>query len=170
MPHHASLACQQKSFHESVVQRKQVEESTPALQLCLYPALVFPSFHHVSASHHCPVHLVRRFRSSRRCLLNHNQPWGKLDSCGYSMIGHTLNLRTRHKTNRQVTQMDGHFVPNMTFGAPVVTKIRSHVDRPTHLGGKGTFDCHMMIAEVSQPLHPLLHNADGRSSNPPSIG
>lgn len=43
--------------------------------------------------------------------------------------------------------MDGHFVPNMTFGAPVVTKIRSHVDRPTTAHGKGTFDCHMMIAE-----------------------
>lgn len=44
--------------------------------------------------------------------------------------------------------MDGHFVPNMTFGAPVVTKIRSHVDRPVGAYGKGTFDCHMMIAEV----------------------
>ncbi|KAJ4372144.1 RIBULOSE-phosphate 3-epimerase [Neocucurbitaria cava] len=43
--------------------------------------------------------------------------------------------------------MDGHFVPNMTFGAPVVTKIRSHVDRPATAHGKGTFDCHMMIAE-----------------------
>lgn len=43
--------------------------------------------------------------------------------------------------------MDGHFVPNITFGAPVVTKIRSHVDRPTAKHGKGTFDCHMMIAE-----------------------
>jgi len=43
--------------------------------------------------------------------------------------------------------MDGHFVPNMTFGAPVVTKIRPHVDRPQHPDGKGTFDCHMMIAE-----------------------
>jgi len=43
--------------------------------------------------------------------------------------------------------MDGHFVPNITFGAPVVTKIRSHVDRPTTASGKGTFDCHMMIAE-----------------------
>ena len=45
--------------------------------------------------------------------------------------------------------MDGHFVPNMTFGAPVVAKIRPHVARPDQLGGKGTFDCHMMIAEVS---------------------
>ncbi|SLM37697.1 ribulose-phosphate 3-epimerase [Lasallia pustulata] len=43
--------------------------------------------------------------------------------------------------------MDGHFVPNMTFGAPVVTKIRSHVERPRVADGKGTFDCHMMIAE-----------------------
>ncbi|KAK4039766.1 Ribulose-phosphate 3-epimerase-like protein [Parachaetomium inaequale] len=43
--------------------------------------------------------------------------------------------------------MDGHFVPNLTFGPPVVAKIRSHVDRPTEGHGKGTFDCHMMIAE-----------------------
>ena len=47
-----------------------------------------------------------------------------------------------------VDVMDGHFVPNMTFGAPVVTKIRSHVERPKTSYGKGTFDCHMMIAEV----------------------
>ena len=46
--------------------------------------------------------------------------------------------------------MDGHFVPNMTFGAPVVTKIRSCVERPSQKGGKGTFDCHMMIAEVCE--------------------
>lgn len=44
--------------------------------------------------------------------------------------------------------MDGHFVPNITFGAPVVTKIRSHVQKPTEKHGNGTFDCHMMIAEV----------------------
>ncbi|EEP76485.1 ribulose-phosphate 3-epimerase [Uncinocarpus reesii 1704] len=43
--------------------------------------------------------------------------------------------------------MDGHFVPNITFGAPVVSKIRSHVQKPASMGGKGTFDCHMMIAE-----------------------
>ncbi|KAL3427590.1 ribulose-phosphate 3 epimerase [Phlyctema vagabunda] len=43
--------------------------------------------------------------------------------------------------------MDGHFVPNITFGAPVVTKIRSHVTPPSAKHGKGTFDCHMMIAE-----------------------
>ena len=46
---------------------------------------------------------------------------------------------------RQLSQMQ---VPNITFGAPVVTKIRPHVQRPKAARGKGTFDCHMMIAEV----------------------
>jgi pentose-5-phosphate-3-epimerase len=58
--------------------------------------------------------------------------------------------------------MDGHFVPNMTFGAPVVTKIRPHVQKPTAAKGKGTFDCHMMIAEVgySEPfMLRLLHSS-----------
>ena len=45
--------------------------------------------------------------------------------------------------------MDGHFVPNITFGAPVVTKVRPHVVRPKAPKGNGTFDCHMMIAEVA---------------------
>jgi pentose-5-phosphate-3-epimerase len=44
--------------------------------------------------------------------------------------------------------MDGHFVPNMTFGPPVVAKIRERVERPAQGMGKGTFDCHMMISEV----------------------
>jgi ribulose-phosphate 3-epimerase len=43
--------------------------------------------------------------------------------------------------------MDGHFVPNITFGHPVVSKIRPHVHRPSHPKGKGTFDCHMMVSE-----------------------
>lgn len=53
------------------------------------------------------------------------------------------------ESNQSADIMDGHFVPNITFGAPVVTKIRSHVDKPTERHGKGTFDCHMMIAEVA---------------------
>ena len=52
--------------------------------------------------------------------------------------------------------MDGHFVPNMTFGAPVVSKIRPRVDRPSAPRGKGTFDCHMMIAEVGMCTRPPL--------------
>jgi len=43
--------------------------------------------------------------------------------------------------------MDGHFVPNLTFGPPVVTKIRSRIPKPSEPLGVRTFDCHMMIAE-----------------------
>ncbi len=61
--------------------------------------------------------------------------------------------------------MDGHFVPNMTFGAPVVTKIRPHVHKPSQPNGKGTFDCHMMIAEVSLFFqHPMPKSASSWDS------
>lgn len=61
--------------------------------------------------------------------------------------------------------MDGHFVPNMTFGAPVVTKIRPHVERPAGAYGRGTFDCHMMIAEVNNHFR---HNGDTKRFHHPS--
>ena len=38
-------------------------------------------------------------------------------------------------------------MPNITFGPPVVAKIRPHVAPPPQKLGRGTFDCHMMIAE-----------------------
>ena len=40
--------------------------------------------------------------------------------------------------------MDGHFVPNITFGPPVVAALRPHVEKP--------FDCHLMI----EPCDPFL--------------
>ncbi|HTR14040.1 MAG TPA: ribulose-phosphate 3-epimerase [Roseiarcus sp.] len=40
--------------------------------------------------------------------------------------------------------MDGHYVPNITFGPPVVAALRPHTDKP--------FDCHLMIA----PCDPYL--------------
>lgn len=43
--------------------------------------------------------------------------------------------------------MDGHFVPNITFGPPVVDKIRGRVQPPSEPLGQRTFDCHMMVAE-----------------------
>jgi ribulose-phosphate 3-epimerase len=40
--------------------------------------------------------------------------------------------------------MDGHFVPNITFGPPVVAALRGHSDK--------VFDCHLMI----EPADPYL--------------
>lgn len=39
-----------------------------------------------------------------------------------------------------VDVMDGHFVPNLTFGPPIIKRLRPHTDKP--------FDVHLMIAPV----------------------
>jgi len=48
--------------------------------------------------------------------------------------------------------MDGHFVPNITIGAPVVTCIRPSIEKGKNGDGKetGIFDCHMMVAKPEQ--------------------
>ncbi|KAI5284243.1 RIBULOSE-phosphate 3-epimerase [Ascosphaera atra] len=69
-------------------------------------------------------------------------------SANFAKLGQECaDLMDRGSDWVHVDIMDGHFVPNLTFGPPVVSMIRPHVKRPETAGGKGTFDCHMMIAE-----------------------
>jgi len=53
-----------------------------------------------------------------------------------------------------VDVMDGHFVPNLTIGPPVVSSLRSHSDL--------FFDTHLMITEPARYLEPFRDaGADG---------
>ena len=55
--------------------------------------------------------------------------------------------------------MDGHFVPNITFGPPVIKAIRGRTKKP--------FDCHLMIAPVDPYIQAFRDAAPPR---PPSAG
>jgi ribulose-phosphate 3-epimerase len=46
-----------------------------------------------------------------------------------------------------VDLMDGHFVPNLTIGPPVVASLRKHTDLP--------LDCHLMVTDPGMWLEPL---------------
>lgn len=43
--------------------------------------------------------------------------------------------------------MDGHFVPNLTFGPPVVKTLSKHT--------KGFLDCHLMVTTPAEYIEPL---------------
>ena len=52
-----------------------------------------------------------------------------------------------------VDVMDGHFVPNLTFGPPVIKKLRPHSDKP--------FDVHLMMA----PVDPFIEDFADAGAN-----
>ncbi|GME73563.1 unnamed protein product [Ambrosiozyma monospora] len=56
--------------------------------------------------------------------------------------------------------MDGHFVPNITMGPPVISSLRKAVPRDETKPGKFFFDCHMMVANPEQWV-PEIAKAGG---------
>lgn len=56
--------------------------------------------------------------------------------------------------------MDGHFVPNITLGQPIVASLRKAVPRPadttTHKP-KAFFDCHMMVANPEKWVEDFVN-------------
>lgn len=72
-------------------------------------------------------------------------------SADFSCLGHELKRLEQAKADYiHIDVMDGHFVPNLTFGAPVVKAIRRYTNIP--------FDVHLMI-EHPEYLIPDFVNA-----------
>lgn len=91
-------------------------------------------------------------------------------SCDFSQIGNEIRRMDRAKADFiHLDVMDGHFVPNISFGAPVIKAVRGFTKIP--------FDVHLMIDEplryiddfVSAGADIITFHVEAKSDIPKTI-